>query len=109
GRRRSAPHLLEGGRVHGGDDAALCALVALDRRGAAARARGRHHFTGCGAGMAARAHRSSGTPRPSPAPASSTALPSEATSALRIAALYQRPASELENRTYSKSSSSSRV
>src|SRR5262249_5421657 len=109
GGRGGAPHLLEGRGVDGGDDAALRALVALHRPGAPARARGGPHFTRRGARIAARAHRSSGTARTSSAAVCSTAFPIEPTSALRIAVWYQRPASELENRTYSESSSSSSV
>src|SRR5438128_2045904 len=106
-RRRRAAHLLEGRGVHRGDDAALRALVALDGGRAAARARGGHHFTCCGAGVAARAQRSSGTARTSSAAVCSTALPRALTIALRMAVLYQRPASDPEKRTYVVSSSSS--
>src|SRR5438445_12598920 len=98
GRRcRRAPHLLERRDVDRGGDAALCALVALDGRRATARACGCHELTGCGAGIAARAHRSSGTARTSSVAVCSTALPSAPTRALRIAVLYQRPASVPEN------------
>src|SRR5881296_3510896 len=109
GRRRCrrASHLLEGRGVDRGDDTAPRALVALDGGGAAARARGRHHFTGCGAGVAARAQRSSGTARTSSAAVCSTARPSALTIALRMALLYQRPASDAEKSTYAARSSSS--
>src|SRR6266849_9660900 len=106
-RRRRAAHLREGRGVHRGDDAAPRALVALDGGRAAARARGRHHFTGCGAAVVARAQRSTGTARTSSAAVWSTARPSALTIALRMALLYQRPASDAEKSTYAASSSSS--
>src|SRR5207249_11215846 len=55
----------------------------------------------------ARVQRSGGTARTSSAVARSTTPPTALTRALCILALYQRPASDAEKRTYSASSASS--
>src|SRR2546422_686016 len=107
GKRRRASHLLEGGLVDRRDHAAACALVAFDIGSAASRTEVGHYCAFEGVDSGARFQRSSGTARTSSAVARSTTPPTALTRALCILALYQRPASDAEKRTYSASSASS--